>query len=86
MGTDVKTLEILWWLQLSKRQILTFLLRLIMRDREIGGSNPFAPTNQIRNLPLAAMAAVFHLWPICARFFNQSNLSRESMGPDIICT
>src|SRR6185369_6523822 len=28
MGTDVKTLEIPWWLQLSKRQILTFLPRL----------------------------------------------------------
>src|SRR6185369_9654473 len=28
MGTDVKSLEIPWWLQLSKRQILTFLPRL----------------------------------------------------------
>jgi hypothetical protein len=28
MVRDVKTLEIPWWLQLSKRQILTFLPRL----------------------------------------------------------
>ena len=27
MGTDVKTLEFLWWLQLLKWQILTFLPR-----------------------------------------------------------
>jgi len=30
-----------------------------------------------------ALAAVFHLWPICGHFFNQSDLARETMGSDI---
>jgi len=36
MVRDVKTLEIPWWLQLSKRQILTFLPNLSFGTREVG--------------------------------------------------
>ena len=46
------------WLSLVERSV---------RDREVGGSNPLAPTNRIKNLRLPAMAAVFHLWPICGQ-------------------
>jgi hypothetical protein len=34
-------------------------------DREVGGSNPLAPTNHINNLRLPALAAVSLVWPIC---------------------
>ncbi len=46
------------WLSLVERSV---------RDREVGGSNPLAPTNQFNNLRLPAMAAVFRLWPICGQ-------------------
>ena len=42
MATDVKTLEIPWWLQLSKRQYLRFCRTY--HSGEVGGSNPLAPT------------------------------------------
>jgi hypothetical protein len=40
------------WLSLVERSV---------RDREVGGSNPLAPTIQIKNLRLSTLAAVFHL-------------------------
>ncbi len=33
-----------WWLQLSQRQKSYVFARLKIRDREVGGSNPLAPT------------------------------------------
>jgi len=44
MGTDVKSLEIPWWLQLSKKVNTYVFAAPIIRDREVGGSNPLAPT------------------------------------------
>jgi len=40
-------------------------------DREVGGSNPLAPTTNINNLRLPALAAVFLVWPICGRTDGQ---------------
>jgi hypothetical protein len=34
----------------------------IIRDREVGGSNPLAPTNQFNHLRLPAKVAVLVLW------------------------
>jgi hypothetical protein len=45
------------WLSLVERSV---------RDREVGGSNPLAPTIRIKNLRQPAMAAVFHLWTTCS--------------------
>ena len=36
-------------------------------DREVGGSNPLAPTNNFNSLRLLSLAAVFHLWPAGTR-------------------
>ena len=53
------------WLSLVERSV---------RDREVGGSNPLAPTNHINNLRLPVLAAVFRVWPIfeeiskCSKF------------------
>ena len=65
MGTDVKSLEIPWWLQLSKKVNTYVFAAPIIRDREVGGSNPLAPTNQFKHLRLPAKVAVLVLWPIC---------------------
>jgi hypothetical protein len=37
----------------------------IIRDREVGGSNPLAPTNYIKHLRLPAKVAVLVLWLDC---------------------
>ena len=37
-------------------------------DREVGGSNPLAPTNHINNLRLPTLAAVSLVWEICDWF------------------
>ena len=55
----------------------------IIRDREVGGSNPLAPTIIINDLRLPALAAVFHCGQFVVFFFNQSDLTRESMGSDV---
>ena len=39
----------------------------IIRDREVGGSNPLAPTNYIKHLRLPAKVAVLVLWQDCGR-------------------
>ena len=44
MGRNRKTLINSWWLQLSKWQKLK-LAEPVIWDREVGGSNPLAPTN-----------------------------------------
>ena len=46
------------WLSLVERSV---------RDREVGGSNPLAPTNRIKNLRLPVEAAVFLVWSICGQ-------------------
>jgi len=33
-------------------------------DREVGDSNPLAPTNSINNLRLPSLATVSHLWKL----------------------
>ena len=38
----------------------------IIRDREVGGSNPLTPTNNIKHLRLRAKVAVRVLWQDCA--------------------
>ena len=43
-GNGGKSLEILWWLQFSKANTYVFAAPII-RDREVGGSNPLAPTS-----------------------------------------
>ena len=53
------------WLSLVERTV---------RDREVGGSNPLAPTNYINTLRLPPLAAVFRLCPICAHFFRPKQL------------
>ena len=77
-GKECKTLEIPWWLQLSKRQILTFLPRLSFGTVRSEGSNPLAPTNQLQHkqLRVPALSAVFRqvaiLW---TKFFSFEELS-----------
>ena len=39
----------------------------IIRDREVGGSNPLAPTNQFKHLRLPAKVAVLVLWQDCGK-------------------
>ena len=46
------------WLSLVERTV---------RDREVGGSNPLAPTNQFKHLRLPAKVAVLVLWQDCGR-------------------
>src|ERR1044072_4902881 len=40
---------------------------LIIRDREVGGSNPLAPTNHFKHLRLPVKVAVLVLWQDCGR-------------------
>jgi hypothetical protein len=47
----------------------------IIRDREVGGSNPLAPTNQFKHLRLPAKVAVLVLWQDCGR------TDRERLSP-----
>src|SRR5678809_1391972 len=59
--------------------------RPVIWDREVGGSNPLAPTNSINNLRLPSLAAVSHLWPIHASFLQQywecsNNAWQEDIG------
>jgi hypothetical protein len=56
---------------------------LVVRDREVGGSNPLAPTSQINNLRLPVVAAVFLVWPICGHFV-QVHLSLQLNGPNVL--
>src|SRR5687767_9419605 len=46
------------WLSLVERTV---------RDREVGGSNPLAPTNNFKHLRLPAKVAVLVLWQDCGR-------------------
>ena len=39
----------------------------IIRDREVGGSNPLAPTTTFKHLRLPAKVAVLVLWQDCGR-------------------
>ena len=61
MGKDRKTLITRGGLQLLKWQELRFAGPVIW-DREVGGSNPLAPTIGISILRLPSLAAVSHLW------------------------
>ena len=54
------------WLSLVERSV---------RDREVGGSNPLAPTNNIKNLRLPALAAVLVVWEICDQSSENSRFS-----------
>jgi hypothetical protein len=36
--------------------------RVSVWDREVGGSNPLAPTIKVNSLRLPSSVAVFHLW------------------------
>jgi hypothetical protein len=47
----------------------------LVRDREVGGSNPLAPTSQINNLRLPVVAAVFLVWPLCEHFVQVLSVS-----------
>ena len=50
-----------WWLQLLKRQRLARFCRSpLVRDREVGGSNPLAPTKKIK----------FFLYTVIARRYT----------------
>jgi|SRR4030095_6844986 hypothetical protein len=55
----------------------------IIRDREVGGSNPLAPTININNLRLPNAGGrnsfVANLWIL----FSTKQLTRESMASDI---
>ena len=44
------------------KSIGLFFLLPFIRDREVGGSNPLAPTNNFRHLRLPAKVAVLVLW------------------------
>ena len=57
------------WLSLVERSV---------RDREVGGSNPIAPTIHIDNLRLSALAAVSLVWPICDQ--NSENALVSAVG------
>ena len=54
------------WLSLVERSV---------RDREVGGSNPLAPTNHINNLRLPALAAVSLVWEICDQSSENAHFS-----------
>ena len=46
-GSECKTLDFPRWLQLWKRQTLTFFAGRLIRNAEVRGSNPFCPTKLI---------------------------------------
>jgi hypothetical protein len=49
-----------------------FFARLKIRDREVGGSNPLAPTiyfNLVKYLRPPVLAACFLRWLNCGRFY-----------------
>jgi len=54
-----------------EKAITYVFAELAVWDREVGGSNPLAPTTNINNLRLPALAAVFLVWPICGRTDGQ---------------
>ena len=54
----------------------------IIRDREVGGSNPLAPTIQFKHLRLPAKVAVLVLWQHLARTASTARLSRMRW-PDV---
>ncbi len=66
MGTDVKTFEISGGCNFRKGNTYVFAA-LIIRDREVGGSNPLAPTNQFKHLRLPVKVAVLVLWQDCGK-------------------
>src|SRR5437016_6750561 len=51
-------------------------------DREVGGSNPLAPTNHINNLRLPALAAVSLVWEICEQN-SENSLSLKLDNPNL---
>ena len=44
-------------------------------DREVGGSNPLAPTNIFNNLRPPALAAVLFVWEICDQNSENAHFS-----------
>jgi hypothetical protein len=56
------------WLSLVERSV---------RDREVGGSNPLAPTNRIKNLRLPTLAAVFRVWPTTSQKLSDVEPSND---------
>jgi hypothetical protein len=53
----------------------------IIRDREVGGSNPLAPTNNsywINNLGPRVFTPFFFVWPICGQNFSIHELTAIS--------
>src|SRR5258705_58041 len=55
-----------WWLQLLKRQILTFLSALLgcwIHNPKVGGSIPPPATNQLENLGVSQTFQVTHACP-----------------------
>ena len=67
MGWNVKTVVNLWWLQLLKRQNTYVFAEPLVWDREVGGSNPLAPTKHFNKLTAASTggrsACGEDLWP-----------------------
>ena len=58
----------------SKAKTYVFA-RLKIREREVGGSNPLAPTIYFQHLRPQRSAAGCHLWPICGHFSKNPLLS-----------
>ena len=47
-------------------------------DREVGGSNPLAPTKHINNLRLPTLAAVLLVWEICDQNSENAHFSEAA--------
>jgi hypothetical protein len=61
MSTDAKTLDFARGCISIQNQLVNFLPRLV-RDREVGGSNPLAPTNNINDLRLPAVGVLVFIF------------------------
>ena len=62
MGRDGKTLEIPLVAATFEKANTCVFAALIIRDREVGGSNPLAPTNYFKHLRAAHAARSRLLW------------------------
>ena len=65
-----------WWLHLYSKAKTYVFARFKIRDREVGGSNPLAPTiflHPVNYLPSRAVTVLFHrvanLWTILCDWF-----------------
>ena len=63
-GKEPETLEISWWLQLSKRQLLTFFAESLIRNAEARSSTLLCSTIYFQPLQPPATVAVLANWPI----------------------